>query len=102
MQPQTIEMHFTEIMRLARILNDQTRTLKTVGEEELMQIIRENKSCWNSECADILLQKEVRLGNELIREAEKLEKTALEMETKAKKMYQSEWMNVCLGTIRRY
>lgn len=102
MSPQTIEMHFTEIMQLACLLKDQAKQLKILGDEELMQIIRENRACWESECADILAQKEVRLGTELINEAENLDKTAAEMESRAKKMYQSEMMNVRLGTLRIY
>ena len=69
MSPQKIEMHFTEIMQLSEQLRNLATALKEKAEDELMQIICENKSSWNSACEDILSGKEVRKFFLLCREA---------------------------------
>jgi len=102
MSPQTIEMHFSEIMRLSEELCGLADHLKALGERELMQLIRENRECWSSECADILGKKEVNTGRCLCAEADRLLKTAKEMESRAQKMYQSEMLNIRLAANRIY
>lgn len=102
MSPQTIEMHFAEIMHLSEQLSTLAKSLKLAAEEELMQNICENKACWNSECADILAGKEVKLAGGITARAKDLEKIAGEMEDQAKRMYQSEMLNIQLAATRIY
>lgn len=102
MSPQTIEMHFAEIMRLAKELDGLSGSLRNLAEQEMMQMIRGNRACWDSRCADILGEKEGRIGSSLRMESEKLLKTAREMESRAQKMYQTEMMNIRLAAIRIY
>lgn len=102
MSPQTIEMHFAEIMHLSEELDGLARSLKTLAEQEMMQMIRGNRACWVSKCADILGEKEGKLESSLCAEAEKLLKTAKEMESRAQKMYQTEMMNIRLAATRIY
>lgn len=97
-----IEMHFTEIMRLSEQLNALAKKLRTLAGDEVMQIIRENKACWNSEGADILMGKEAKISAGILSEAERLCKAAGEMEGQAKRMYQSELINVQHGLTRTY
>ncbi len=102
MSPQTIEMHFAEIMNLAEALRGQAGSLKALGEQEVMEAVRGGRACWISECADILGRKEVKISTELCAEADRLLKLAEEMERRARKMYQSEMMNIRLASMRIY
>ena len=61
MQSQTIELHFKEIMSLASRIKELKRKLSTLVGEEMMQIINSIQVDWNSECADVLTGKEVKI-----------------------------------------
>lgn len=100
--PQKIEMHFTEIMHLSGRLKELSGKLKSTAENKVMQIVCENRACWSSECADIVVQKEVKINSQLVSEAECLTVIAEEMESQAKKMYQSEMFNYQLAATRIY
>lgn len=102
MSPQTIEMHFAQIMQAAESLTDLSKSLRALGEQELLQAVRENRACWMGRCADILGEKEGRTGNSLCAEADRISKIAKEMEDRARKMYQSEMMNIRLAATRIY
>lgn len=102
MSPQTIEMHFKEIMDLSDHLKGLARKLRDTAEVEMMETICSIKAGWNSECADILVGKEVKIAAGLAEEAIKLNALAMEMESKAKKMYQSEIENTRLAAARIY
>lgn len=102
MSPQTIEMHFAEIMHLSKELDGLAKKLKILAEQEVMQMIRENRACWVSECVDILGEKGGKIGSDLYTEAERLLKTASEMESRAQRMYQTEMMNIRLAATRIY
>ena len=102
MSPQTIEMHFAQIMHLSEELESQAKSLKALAEQEMMHLIRGNRRYWVSECADILGGKEGKICSSLCAEAESLLKTAGEMESRAQKMYQSEMMNIRLAAVRIY
>lgn len=102
MSPQKIEMHFTEIMQLSEQLRNLATVLKEKAEDELMQIICENKSSWNSACEDILSGKEVRISARIAAEADELLMISGEMEEQAKKMYQMEMLNCQLAATRIY
>lgn len=99
---QTIEMHFTEVTRLSAELASLEKALKAAGENDMMRLVSEEKSCWNSECADVLAGKEVKLCVLLISEAERILKIAEEMEKRAKKMYQAEMLSNQLASVRVY
>ena len=100
MSPQTIEMHFAQIMQVAESLTDLSKSLRALGEHELLQAVRENRACWMGRCADILGEKEGRTGNSLCAEADRISKIAKEMEDRARKMSQSEMMNIRLAATR--
>lgn len=102
MSPQKIEMYFTEIMQLSEQLRNLAIELKEKAEDELMQIICENKSSWNSACEDILSGKEVRISVRIAAEADELLVISGEMEEQAKKMYQMEMLNCQLAATRIY
>ncbi len=99
---QKIEVYFAEIMQLSEQLCLVANALKAISENELMQIVCENKTCWNSQCGDILTQKEVKISRGLKLEADRLEKISREMERQAKRMYRSELVNVQRGATRIY
>ena len=44
MSPQTIEMHFAQIMQVAESLTDLSKSLRALGEQELLQAVRENRA----------------------------------------------------------
>ncbi len=102
MSLQTIEMHFKEVMDLAARLKDLSNELNNLAQEEILKIIKGVRSEWNSECADVLLEKEVRLAAGLEEEANQLHIIAEEMESQAKKMYQWEIINTRLAVTRVY
>lgn len=98
---QSIEMHFNQIMRISRELGDLTGSLQAL-ETEVSELSRRNKTCWSGECARILAGKEVKIAGRLGAEAQALLRTAGEMEDRAKRMYQSEMMNIHLAAARDY
>lgn len=102
MASREIEMHFREIMDLSEALKGLAKELSCISEAEMMEIICGIQAGWNSECADILVGKEVKIAARLTEEAVKLKELALEMESKAKKMYQSETENIRLAAVRIY
>lgn len=102
MSPQTIEVHFKETMEIAVRLKELSSELHNVAEKKMLQIICSIKAGWNSECADILVGKEVRIASELVEEADQLNALAVEVESQAKKMYQSEMTNRQLAITRVY
>ena len=102
MSSQTIELHFNEIMGLASQIRESSRELNSLAENKLMQIICNIKAAWNSECADILTGKEVKIASSLIEEAKHLNDLAQEMESQAGKMYQREIENTRLAITRIY
>ena len=102
MSSQTIEMHFKEIMSLAMHLKELSRELDHLVQEKMMQIVYSIKAGWNSECADVLVGKEVKLAALLIEEANQLNSLALDMEERAEKMYQQEMANTRLAVTRIY
>ena len=102
MSSQTIELHFKEIMSLASRIKELKRKLSSLAGEEMMQIINSIQAGWNSECADILTGKEVKIVSMMLEEAEHLSSLAEEMEDQAKKMYQREIFNARLAFTRNY
>ncbi len=102
MSGQAIEMHFTEIMDLSGKLREQADAIKNLSETGLMQVIFEIKAGWNSECADILAGKEVKISEGLCQEANRLFQIAEDMEEAARKMYRSELANSQLAIFRSY
>ena len=102
MSSQTIELHFNEIMRLASQIRELSRELNILAENKMMQIICCTKAGWNSECADILAGKEVKIVSFLTKEAKNLNGLAREIEIQAEKMYQRETTNTRLAITRIY
>lgn len=102
MSPQTIELHFKETMEIAVRLKELSAKLNDMAEGKLLQIICSIKAGWNSECADILVGKEVRIVSNLAEEADRLNALAVEIESQAKKMYQLEMANRQLAITRIY
>lgn len=102
MSSQTIELHFKEIMSLVSRMKEVKRKFSSLAGEEMMQIISSIQAGWNSECADILTGKEVKIVSMLLEEAEHLNALAEEMEDQAEKMYQREIINVRLAFTRNY
>lgn len=102
MSSQTIEMHFKETMEAADRLKELAKELSDAAQKDMLQIICSVKADWNSECADILVGKEVKVASSLAQEAVKLHTLALEVESKARIMYQSEMNSTRLALIRIY
>lgn len=102
MSSQTIELHFNEIMGLASRIRELSRELNSLAENKMMQIICCIKAGWNSECADILAGKEVKVVSLLIKEIKNLNDLAQKMEIQAEKMYQREIENTRLAITRIY
>ena len=97
-----IEMHFTEVMRLSEQIDKLAGDLRVTARDEVMQIICKNKACWTSNCAEILIGKEEKIGMGLLFEAEELCRIAAEMRQQAKRMYQAELTNNQLAATRTY
>lgn len=102
MSPQKIEMHFQEIKNLADRMKDISEEIKQTVQEEFMSAVNNTKAAWNSECADLLIGKEVRLCGQLLEEADCLMKLAAQMEEQAEKMYRREMTNRVLAETRIY
>lgn len=102
MPSQTIELHFKEIMSLASRLKELSGELDSLAGDKMMQLICNIKTDWNSECADILTGREVKIASLIIEEARHLNDLAQEMESQAEKMYQREIENTRLAVTRIY
>lgn len=102
MSSQVIELHFKEIMSLASRIRELAGKINSQAEGNLMQVIGSIQAGWNSECADILTGKEVKIVSMMIEEAEHLNSLAEEIEEQAEKMYQREIINVRLAFTRNY
>ncbi len=100
--PQTIEMHFKEIMGLAENMDELARKLCRTAEEEIPGIVGSTKAGWNSHCMDILAGKEVKTAAALAAEADRLKELSAETEARAKEMYQWEMTNIRLAVHRTY
>lgn len=97
-----IEMHFTEVMRLAEQIDRLSGDLKTIALEELMQTVCKNRACWEGGCAEILIGKEEKISTEFVFEAEELCRIAAEFREQARRMYQAELTNNQLAAARTY
>lgn len=97
-----IEMHFQEIKQLSDQVRDLAERMKKKVQEELMGAVTGTKQVWNSECADLLIGKEVRLCGQLLEEADELLRIAVQMEEQAEKMYRMEMINHLLAETRIY
>lgn len=102
MLPWTIEMHFKETMALAEQLKNLSRAVKDVSENQIMQTAYQIKTDWNSECADIILGKEVKLVAGLLKESDTLNRIAEEIEGQARELYQAELLGAQLARTRIY
>ena len=97
-----IEMHFQEIKQLSDQVRDLAEEIKKNVQEKLMGAVTGTKQVWNSECADLLIGKEVRFCGQLLEEADELLRIAVQMEEQAEKMYRMEMINQLLAETRIY
>lgn len=97
-----IEMHFTELMGVSGELKELAEEMHKGVETELTESIGLLRAGWNSICADILAGKEVEIAGEIARQAEEMAALAQEIESVARKMYQSEIANQVRARTRIY
>ena len=102
LSPQKIEMHFQEIKSLSEQIKGLSEEIRRKSQEEFLHVVSHTKQVWNSECADLLTGKEVRLGGQLAEEADELLKIAEKMEKQAEEMYRMEKVNQLLAETRIY
>ena len=99
---QQIEMHFNEVMNLAIIMREHAKALHRIAQEEILQVACSTKTGWKSACANIYMQKEVKVSDQLTQEAQRLLKLAVKMEEQAMAMYRAEIRNSGIAATRVY
>ena len=99
---QTIEMHFKEIVALAEQIEIFAKDLGKVGQEEISSAAIEMKRGWESECSRKLVEKELKLAEQIRVEGDVLCKIAEEMKKQAEEVYRMEMLNVALAVTRIY
>ena len=99
---QQIEMHFNEIINLSIMMKEHAKALHRISQEEILQVTSLTKVGWKSVCANIYMQKEVKISEQLIQEAQQLLKLAVKMEEQAMAMYRAEIRNSDIAATRVY
>ena len=94
---QTIEMHFKEIMTLAEQIEVLAKDLGKIGEAAI-----DTKRGWESACSQKLVERELKLAQQIRAEGDVLSKIAEEMKEQARQMYHMEMLNVALAVTRIY
>ena len=97
-----INIRFREVIHLAEQILQTSREVEKLADGELFQILCTTKGAWQSESADLFCQKEVKINEQLIREAEILQKLSKELEERARAMYLAESTNSLLAKARIY
>lgn len=99
---QTIEMHFKEIMTLAEQIEVLAKELGKIGEKEISGAAMDTKRGWESACSQKLVERELKLAQQIRAEGDVLGKIAEEMKEQARQMYHMEMLNVALAVTRIY
>lgn len=99
---QTIEMHFKEIVALAEQIELFAKALGKIGQEEISGAAIDTKRGWESECSSKLVERELKLAEQIRAEGDVLCKIAGEMKEQAEEMYRMEMLNVALAVTRIY
>lgn len=99
---QAIEMHFKEIVDLAEQIELFAKELGKVGREEISSAAIDTKRGWESECSGKLVERELKLAEQIRAEGDVLCKIAEEMKEQAEEMYRMEMLNVALAVTRIY
>ena len=97
-----IDIHFGEVIALAEQILQISCKVRELADGELFQILCITKGAWQSESADLFCKKEVSVNEELVNEAETLQKLAKELEERAKAMYLAECTNRLWAKARIY
>ena len=79
-----------------------SQSMGNIAENELFRILCTTKQVWQSESADLFCQKEVKINEQLLEEAQILQKLSGELEERAKAMYLAECTNSLLAKTRIY
>ena len=98
----SIEIQFEEVMLLSKQLTEIAAELKSGICEKLSENLYREKSVWKGEASDVMTRKEVKLNEELYREAFLLQDLANKLENKAKEMYCAECVNRMFAQTRIY
>lgn len=97
-----INIRFREVMNLAEQISQASQKVSKLADGELFQILCSTKAVWQSESADLFCQKEVKVGEQLMKEADILQKLSQELAERAKAMYLAESANSLLAKTRIY
>lgn len=99
---QTIEMHFKEILALTEQLDVLAKEIGKVSQEEISGAAMDTKRRWSSACAQKLVERELRLAEQMRAEGDVLCKVAGEIKEQAEEMYRMEILNAALAAVRGY
>lgn len=102
LSPQTIEIHFKEVLAIAEKIGHLSQELGKIGQETIPGIICGTKRGWDSEAAQKLVERELKAGNEYCEMAGCLEALAEEMKEQAQEMYRAEMCSLTLASTRVY
>ncbi len=102
LSPQTIEIHFKEVLAISEKIKRVSEELERIGQEVIPEILCETKRRWNSEAARKLVERELKMGNEYCNAARCLGALAAELSEQAQEIYKTEMCNLTLASTRIY
>lgn len=102
LSPQTIEIHFKEVLAIAEKVKYLSEELGKIGQDTLPGIICDTKRGWNSEIAQKLVERELKVSGIYGEAARGLAALAAEMKEQAEEMYRTEMCNLTLASTRTY
>lgn len=100
-EPQ-IEIHFEQMQELSGNILNIAEHLQDIATNEGMRVNANLKAAWIGENADIFVQKEVKLMNEISDIVQDLKNISGKIDEKAKLYYELEKINVLMANARIY
>lgn len=97
-----VEIYFKEVISLAEQLSQTAVSIRVQAGEQTETVLNATRAVWKGESAELLLAKEVKVNEQMIKEAQILQNLSEELKTCATEMYLAECANSVLARTRIY
>lgn len=97
-----VEIHFKEVVNLADQLSQTAFSIREQTSDRMETVLGMARAAWKGESAELLLAKEVRANEQMIKEAQILQNLSEELKACATQMYLAECANSVLAKTRIY
>lgn len=99
---ESIEAHFSEILKAKDELRNLTEELKSVNENDIRIHAEGMKTFWSETSGERIEKKEMRIYESISRESDAILKIVDEIDQTAEYLYRIEGINSALGLSRNY